>query len=448
MSNPTTTALAAPVSQGERIILLDSLRGLALLGILLMNIPYMGLPEPSFDNPVLNHEMGTINEKVWWYVNWIPEGTQRAIFSMLFGAGIMLFVSRLEKRTEGVWPAEYFIRRQLWLLVFGLVNAFILLWPGDILFQYSIVGVVAFVFRRLSVKGLLIAAGVCLVLMTTRENVDLHRQKDKIYKGEQIAKLDTTKVKLTDLQQEQLGAMTGMKEKSDTAGLRKAMRKNLQKATGSYGTLYEYMSNISTNLEFYYTYYGIWDILLFMLLGMAFFKSGILTGQASAKLYWALFIVGMGAGLLLTWYRLQFMVDQQFNQFNIAKYKQFEFYEISRTLRSLGLFGFIMLLYKSGWFKWLFALLRPVGQMAFTNYLMQSLMCGLFFFGVGFGMMGKLQRYEIYFVVAAVWAIEIIWSHLWLRFFRFGPLEWCWRSLTYWKKQPMRKANTKEVLSV
>ncbi|HEX4876709.1 MAG TPA: DUF418 domain-containing protein [Chitinophagaceae bacterium] len=448
MSNPTTTALAAPVSQGERIILLDSLRGLALLGILLMNIPYMGLPEPSFDNPVLNHEMGTINEKVWWYVNWIPEGTQRAIFSMLFGAGIMLFVSRLEKRTEGVWPAEYFIRRQLWLLVFGLVNAFILLWPGDILFQYSIVGVVAFVFRRLSVKGLLIAAGVCLVLMTTRENVDLHRQKDKIYKGEQIAKLDTTKVKLTDLQQEQLGAMTGMKEKSDTAGLRKAMRKNLQKATGSYGTLYEYMSNISTNLEFYYTYYGIWDILLFMLLGMAFFKSGILTGQASAKLYWALFIAGMGAGLLLTWYRLQFMVDQQFNQFNIAKYKQFEFYEISRTLRSLGLFGFIMLLYKSGWFKWLFALLRPVGQMAFTNYLMQSLMCGLFFFGVGFGMMGKLQRYEIYFVVAAVWAIEIIWSHLWLRFFRFGPLEWCWRSLTYWKKQPMRKANTKEVLSV
>lgn len=284
--------------------------------------------------------------------------------------------------------------------------------------------------------------------MTTRENVDLHRQKDKIYKGEMAAKIDTTKVKLTDLQQEQLEAMTGMKEKSDTSGLRNEMRKNLQKATGSYSTLYEYMSNISVKLEFYYTYYGIWDILLFMLLGMAFFKSGILTGQAPAKLYWVLFIVGMGSGLLLTWYRLQFMVDHQFNQFNIAKDKQFEFYEISRTLRSLGLFGLIMLLYKSGWFKWLFALMRPVGQMAFTNYLMQSLMCGLFFFGVGLGMMGKLQRYEIYYVVAAVWVIEIIWSHLWLRFFRFGPLEWCWRSLTYWKKQPMRKANTKEVLSV
>ena len=449
MSTTTSTAVtAAPVTQSERIIILDALRGIALLGILLMNIPYMGLPEPSFDNPTLNYEMGTINEKVWWYINWIPEGTMRAIFSMLFGAGIILFVSRLEKRTEGVWPAEYFIRRQLWLLVFGLVNAFVLLWPGDILFQYAIIGVVAFVFRRMAVKGLLIAAAVCLLLMTTREYVDLHRQKDKIYKGEAVAKMDTTKVKLTDLQQEQLGAMTGMKEKSDTASLRKEMKKNLQKATGGYSKLYNYMSDISANLEFYYTYYGIWDILLFMLLGMAFFKSGILTGQAPAKLYWILFIVGMGAGLLLNWYKLQFVVNQQFNQFNVVKYKQVEFYEISRTLRSLGLFGLIMLLYKSGWFKWLFALMRPVGQMAFTNYLMQSLMCGLFFFGVGFGMMGKLQRYEIYYVVAAVWVIEIIWSHLWLRFFRFGPLEWAWRSLTYWKKQPMRKANTKDVMSI
>ena len=90
-------------------------------------------------------------------------------------------------------------------------------------------------------------------------------------------------------------------------------------------------------------------------------------------------------------------------------------------------------------FKLFFALMKPVGQMAFTNYLMQSFMCGLFFYGIGFGMFGKLQYYEIYYVVAAVWVIEIIWSHLWLRYFKFGPLEWIWRSLTYWKMQPMRR---------
>ncbi len=448
MSSLTNFNLAAPVAQQERIVILDGLRGLALLGILLMNIPYMGLPEPSFDHLLLNNELGTINEKVWWYVNWIPEGTQRAIFSMLFGAGILLFVSRLEKRTEGMWPAEYFLRRQLWLTVFGLINGYILLWPGDILFQYSIIGIIAFVFRRLPVKGLLIAAVVCLLLMTARENRDLYKQREVIHKGELVAKLDTTKVRLTDVQKEELGAMTGMKEKSDTAALKKEMKRNLEKATGSYGVLYNYISNITAMIEFNYTYYGIWDILLFMLLGMAFFKSGVLTGHASAKLYWAMFIGGMGLGLFLTWLRLGELMQHKFNLFEITKYKRIEYYEISRTLRSIGLFGVIMLLFKSVWFNWLFRLMRPVGQMAFTNYLMQSLMGGLFFFGIGFGMMGKLQRYEVYLVAMAIWAIEITWSHIWLRYFRFGPLEWCWRSLTYWKKQPMRKENTKEVLSV
>lgn len=439
---------ALPVTQSERIVLLDSLRGLALLGILLMNIPYMSMPAPAFDNPLLLNEMGTINGKVWWFINWIPEGTQRAIFSMLFGAGIILFVTRLEKRVEGTWPAEYFLRRQLWLLVFGLFNAFVLLWPGDILFQYSIIGVVAFVFRRLPVKGLLIAAGVCLLLMTARENRDLYQKKAMISKGEKVAAIDTTKVKLTELQQEELGAYTGMKEKSDTAAQRKEMRMSLLKTRGSYAQLYDYISNVSVKLEFGFTYYGIWDILLFMLLGMAFFKSGFLTGQGSARWYWLLFVGGLGLGLLITWWRLDFMVKQQFNGFNMIKNNGFEYYEIARTLRSLGLFGFIMLVYKSGWFNWFFALLRPVGQMAFTNYLMQSFIAAVLFFGVGFGLVGRLERHQIYYVAGAIWVVQIAWSHLWLRYYRFGPLEWVWRSLTYWKKQPMRKENTRDVLSV
>ena len=99
-----------------------------------------------------------------------------------------------------------------------------------------------------------------------------------------------------------------------------------------------------------------------------------------------------------------------------------------------------MLLYKSGWFGWLFKLMRPVGQMAFTNYLAQSLICGVYFYGYGFGQIGYLQRYEIYYMVGTIWLVEIGWSHLWLRHFRFGPLEWLWRSLTYWKLQPIKKS--------
>jgi len=439
-SNPNTvTAIAAPVSQNERIAIIDSLRGIALLGILMMNIPYFAMPDPAADNLTLLKELGTINEKVWFFINWFLEGSQRAIFSMLFGAGTILFVTRLEKRAEGMMAAEYFIRRQLWLLVFGLADAFILLWSGDILFEYAICGIVMFAFRRLPAKTLLVAAGASLLLMTIRENRDLYNQKNIISKGEAIAKLDTTKTKLSEQQKEDLGAMTSTKENSKPESLKKEMEKNLRQIRGSYGSVYENISSLSTRFEFYISYYFIWDILTFMFLGMAFFKLGILTGQASVKTYWWLFVIGLGAGLAISYLRIKPLIHYQFNQFDITKNTSFQFYELSRTFRSLGIFGLIMLCNKSGWFNWLFKLMRPVGQMAFTNYLMQSILCGLFFYGIGFGMYGKLQRYEIYYVVGAVWLIEIIWSNIWLRHFRFGPLEWLWRSLTYWRKQPMKK---------
>ncbi len=434
-----TTELAAPVSQTERIVLLDSLRGIAILGILLMNIPGFALPDPVYKDPSLLNEWGTANFKTWYFIDWFMEGSQRALFSMLFGAGIILFISRQEKKTEGLWPADYFFRRQLWLLVFGLFNAFVLLWFWDILFHYACIGMIAFAFRRMTPKALIIAAVVALVFQTARDNVDYYRDRKMIAKGEAIAKLDTTLTKLTDQQKEDLGTMTSFKEKASDKEKIKKMNKNLATVRGSYGGFYEYQSGRSLEGEFFYTYFGIWDILIFMFLGMSFFKSGILTGQASAKIYWGLFIGGLGLGLILSYFRLQPSIDYKFNQFDITKNVLFQFYEISRTFRALGIFGLIMLLYKSGWFKWFFALLRPVGQMAFTNYLMQSLLVGLFFYGVGLGMYGKLQRYEIYYVVGATWLLQIIWSHIWLRFFRFGPLEWCWRSLTYWKRQPFVK---------
>ncbi|WP_462254618.1 DUF418 domain-containing protein [Ferruginibacter sp.] len=438
MNTTSTTVYAAPVSQQERITILDSLRGIAILGILLMNIPGFALPDPVIDDPSVLGESGA-NFKTWYFIDWFMEGSQRALFSMLFGAGIILFISRQEKKTDGLWPADYFFRRQLWLLVFGLFNAFILLWFWDILFHYACIGMIAFAFRRLSAKALIIVAVICLLLQTARDNVETYRDRKMIYKGEAIAKLDTTVTKLTDKQKEDLGAMTGLKEKTSKESKVKKMEKNLKTVRGSYGGFYQYQSGRSMEGELYYTYFGLWDILIFMFLGMAFFKTGILMGTASIKIYWALFIGGLGLGLTLSYFRLQPLIDYKFDGYNIKRNVLFECYEISRTLRSVGIFGLIMLLYKSGWFKWLFALMRPVGQMAFTNYLMQSLLCGLFFYGVGFGMFGKLQRYEIYYVVAATWLLQIIWSHIWLRYFRFGPLEWLWRSLTYWKRQPMRK---------
>jgi uncharacterized protein len=407
----------------------------------LMNIPSFGLAGSVGHDPSILDETG-VNYSTWYLVNWIPEGTQRAIFSMLFGAGIVLFTSRLENKLNGTLPLDFFIRRQLWLMVFSLFDVFVLLWNGDILLDYACLGLIMVAFRKLSGKALLVGAGVCFVLMLARENRDFYQDKKRIYRGEAAALVDTTVTKLSSKQKEELGDMTEFKEKNLHENKVKRVEKAKRKATGSYEDVYEYRTNRYIDDLVPYLFFGIWDVLLFMFVGMAFFKLGILTGKAPVKIYLIMFIAGTGLGLTFSYLRLQPFIDSKFNWFDYTKNVKFQFYELSRTCRSIGLFGFIMLLYKSGWVKWFFALMRPVGQMAFTNYLMQSVLCGMYFNGIGFGMYGSLERHEIYYVVAVVWVLQIIWSHIWLHYFRFGPLEWAWRSLTYWKKQPMKKNAT------
>ncbi|MGI8598828.1 MAG: DUF418 domain-containing protein [Chitinophagaceae bacterium] len=438
---PPLSSYTAPVEQTERIIILDSLRGIAILGILIMNIPGFGLPYVAvFDLTILN-ELSGANFKAWAIVEGIFEGSMRGLFSMLFGAGMILFISRLEKKNNGIIPAEIYFRRQLWLLFFGLINTYILLWFWDILFVYAVCGMLLFVFRRLPAKSLFIAAGICLILMTARENRDFYKDKMLIKEGEKISRLDTITTKLTAPQKEKLEALQEFKERSSPESKKKIYEKQLRNVLGSWSEVYEQNTSIGVKGHTIVLYYFlIWDVLIFMFLGMAFFKTGILTGSHTVKTYLLLTIAGLSIGLLLSWLRLSEDLHYNFNRFEKVKGALFEFYELSRFFRSVGIFGLIMLLYKTGWFKWLFNLMRPVGQMAFTNYLMQSIICGLLFFGVGFGLFGKLQRYELYYVVAVVWIFQIIFSHVWLRHYRFGPLEWLWRSLTYWKKQPMSKS--------
>ncbi len=430
-----SSSLAAPVAQSERITILDSLRGFAILGILLMNIGSFGIPGDTF----ALGETG-INHKTWYLINWVPDGTQRALFSMLFGAGILLFVRNVEKRTEGIRTADYFFRRQLWLMFFSLVDVFLLLWNGDILLDYALFGMLLFTFRNLPAKKLLIAAGVCLLMILARENRDLYKDKQVIARGEAVAAMDTTKLKLTPMQEERLGAMEDMKKNGSLEKRLKRIEKNKHILnSGSYEEVYEWRTERYISHMVQYLFFEAWDVLLFMFLGMAFFKMGVLTGQAPTRVYWWMLLIGLGLGLLLSYVQMQQNLAYRYNRFEFTKNVSFSFYQLHRMLRSLGLFAALMLLHKSGVFKWLFALMRPVGQMAFTNYLMQSIICGLIFNSYGLGMYGKLQRIEVYYVVGAVWLFQIIFCHIWFRFYRFGPFEWAWRSLTYWKKMPFLK---------
>jgi uncharacterized protein len=428
----------SPTAEKDRISILDSLRGFAILGILLMNIGSFALPGISHD-PVVLSETG-INYYTWYFVELVPAGTQRALFSMLFGAGIILFVRSAEKKVEGIRAADYFFRRQLWLLVFSLFDVFVLLWMGDILLDYALFGMLIFTFRNLSPKALFVCAAFSLLFMLARENRDLYQRKSIIERGEAIAQMDTSLIKLNPSQKEVLGRMEQLKKRS-LPEVRLERTRDMQFKVGgsSYGDLYEFRTNQYVDSLVQYVFFDLWDVLLFMFLGMAFFKTGILTGKASARLYALMGFGGLGIGIFLTYLFLQPHINSGFNRFEYLKSVDMEYYQLGRALRSIGIFGCIMLLYRSGLFNWLFAFMRPVGQMAFTNYLSQSLICGIIFYSVGFAMYGKMERYEIYIIVAAIWIFQIIFSNIWLKYYRFGPFEWAWRSLTYWKRQPMKR---------
>lgn len=424
------------------MVIFDSFRGIAVLGILLMNISAFGLPSAINDNPMLTNEKG-INFYCWYiFGHGIFEGSFRSVFSMLFGASIIILIGRLEKRAGGQIPSELFIRRQLWLLVFGLFNAYILLWHGDILFHYAICGIVIFPFRRLQPRRLLIASLVCLILLTIRSNIDFYNEKTVITRGGIIENIDTTKTRLSDNQKATLAAAEAIKHKSKQETKKREIEAEIKNYRASYPVMYKSQGNRSLAAETYGLYYfHFWDVLVFMFLGMALFKLGILQGEAKTSVYAVMAVTGLLIGLPLSRLFLQPFFQYQFDNFQVLKHKSFEFYELQRFVRSIGIFGLIMLVYKSGIVKRFFTWMQPVGKMAFTNYISQSFLCGVFFYGFGFGMFGKLQRYELYYVVCFIWLIQIAWSHLWLRYFYWGPLEWLWRSLTYWKIQPLKKTN-------
>lgn len=429
--------IIVPVQKEERILFLDSLRGIALLGILLMNSMAMSQPHQFYDKMDLSQPNTGLNFYAWALEMIFFEGTMRGLFSILFGAGTVLLLSRLVKNLKGLEPADIYYRRMLWLLVFGLINAFLFLWPGDILYPYALCGLLLFPFRNLPSKKLLWIALALLVIGTYRENSDLFDAKKSISKGQAIEKIDTTKVKLTAQQKEDLGKYKGMKEKMSYAGIAKAAKEEKEKVRGKgYISLFKFYKDINMmiqSVKFYNIYW--WDILVCFFLGMALFKSGYLTGKSSTGIYILVMSVGLAGGLILNYFVQKSQYNLGFDQFKFVQKWNFSFYEIRRILQTMGYLSLLILLYKIIPFRKIFSIFTPVGQMAFTNYLLQSIIAGLIFYG--FAVYGTLQRYEVYYVVVAIWMFQIIFSHIWLRFFRFGPFEWLWRYLTYLNRPPM-----------
>jgi uncharacterized protein len=438
----------SPTPANDRILFLDSVRGLALLGILLMNI--MAQSQSHYYYAALNPDQSITGPNFWaWIIECMFfEGTMRGLFSILFGAGTLLFLAHLVKQKQGLEPADIYYRRMLWLLVFGLINAFVFLWPGDILYPYALCGLLLFPFRNWSVRNLLLGAVFFLAIGTYRENSMLQDAKLLIAEGRAAEAVQAEKATLTEKQTEALEKWKGFKEKNTTEGIAKEAKKETAKIQGqSYASIFSFYKDINMMIQgsFFYKS-GWWDVLLFFFIGMALFKSGFILGKAPTALYAGLAVVGIGVGLALNYFLLKLQYQIRFDNVIFSERWKFSYYEIRRVFLTIGYLSFLILLYKASAGKKLLHFFAPVGKMAFTNYLMQSIITSVIF--LGFGLFGKLQRYETYFILVNIWIFQIAFSHIWLHFFRFGPFEWVWRCLTYWQKPPMRKRKEETLATV
>jgi len=422
----------APVRLEERISALDTVRGFALLGILVMNILAFGLPYAASWNPAAAGGSTGWNLFTWALIEVLADGKMRAIFSLVFGASVLLLVERLSRKGTGVDAADIHYRRMLWLLLFGLIHAY-LIWFGDILFPYALMGLLLFPLRKLSSRALLIAAGIMMLVMTG-DNVRYYfQQKNEQREYAQIlAEEKAGKTLSADQQDTKKDWEDTLRDVSPSAD---DLKKETDAHRGSYFQLVAFRAKQVLRMHSRPIYLpNPWfDFLAMMLFGMAFLKLGILTAARSLRFYvWLAvlsFAIGLPAHAWLVWWfwKQQFSIESS-GLVGVA-------YEIGRVT-AFGYIAVLLLFIKLNLWSSATARLAAVGRMAFSNYIFTSVICCILFDGLR--LFGKLQRYQLYGVVLFVWAAILVVSPIWLRHFRFGPLEWLWRSLTYWKKQPFR----------
>lgn len=432
-----SASLSAPVTKAARVESLDILRGVAVFGILMMNITAFGLLGQSYGNPQVDGGATGWNLIAYKIINVGFEGTMRGIFSLLFGAGIVLLTERMEQAGAGIMAAEIHFRRMLWMMLAGVIHWALLLWYGEILFAYSLCGMLLFSLRKLSVKShLLIAAA----LLAGSVAMNYGRSMSVVETEAAASAATLAKAQGITLSPEQDKAIEAWQEvASHTTATQEDARKQRSIHGGSW------WNAVTTQFAFSYTfqwtetpYWLFFDMIPFMLIGMALLKLGVLSGQRSAKTYGLMMFGGYAVGLTLGLRELHVILGSNYAPAGFAAAE--ETYQFSRLAMVVGHLGLLLLIIRSGICGWLQRALGAVGQMALTNYLMQTVICTALFYDFGFGLYGHFERYQLYGVVAAIWLVELIWSPLWLARFRFGPFEWVWRSLTYWQRQPMRIA--------
>ena len=396
----------SPTPPADRILGLDVLRGFALLGIIVINIQAFAMPFATLNNPTAYGDLTGANYLVWVVSHVLAKRKFITLFSLLFGAGIVLFAR--SKREDEATRLHY--RRTAFLLAAGLAHAY-LLWYGDILVPYAVCGLVVFFVRDWEPR-LLARVGLLLLavpaLMYIASGVSLESTQAVLAQwspGEAAiaAEIDTYRS----------GWLAQFDHRIPTA---------ISQQTSGFVSLI------------------FWRTSGLMLWGMALFKWGVLSNERSAGFYRRLLAGGLLGGIPLilagVWYNEA--VDWSVRALFFGS--QFNYW--GSLLLAGAYIGGVMLFCRRFGGGFVTGALSAVGRTAFSNYILQTVIATTIFYGHGLGLFGRVSRVEQAGVVVAIWVVQIVLSVLWLRFFRFGPLEWLWRTVTYGERQPLRKSTT------
>jgi len=415
VSNPDSSVHAR--SADTRILQFDVLRGFAVLGIFWIAVAAFGLPYGANALPTLLGTASTTNLTLWAITDVFLEGAMRGLFSMLFGAGAVILLDRLTGPPADLAQVDRYFRRQLWLIAFGMVHGYLLLWPHDVLYDYGVIGVLLFPLRNLAPRTLFLI-GVCAIAFANVE-LDPAGMLAAIRDGTQAPAAATTDPAFVDWLRQQVAADL---ELYRSGYLDILVAQAPEVAANESAGLYRNM---------------LFDIGGMMLLGMALFRWGVLDGQRSTGFYALLAVAGYVCGVLMRGANVYHALVYGFDADALRAMEGVN-YDFGRLPMTLGHVGLIGLLCRWRVLAGPLRALAAVGRLSLTHYLGQTVFAITLFYGFGFGLYGRLERSELLLVCLALWAVLIPFSLWWLKRFRYGPMEWLWRSLARGAWQPNR----------
>lgn len=419
---------ATPTGSAERIHTLDVLRGVAICGILLMNIWSMG---GVTEHPLSRFPASWTAEWISWGAQTIlVEGAMRGMFTLLFGAGMVLMLRRADGPEGRATPLDIWARRSLALMAFGTAQWALFLWPGEILWNYGVTGLFLLAFRTARPRTLLIAAGLLIAGLSANNVYWTHEQAVQLHQGAAALADRNTAGRSAD---QAAAVRAELQARHVITPTVVARQTQIDQRTHLTSLLHWSASYWATENLTVTGWLNIAESLSFMLVGMALFRMGVLTGNAADAIYRRLMLWGYGAGL--AWRALPVVIGVH-SGLDIGSPLVSSFwwslsdaaYEPARLLITLGHVGLVVTLLRAGWLARAVTL-RALGRMALTVYCLQSILGSILFYCVG--LVGAFTLPVLWLIAVGIWAVTAMFCRWWLARFEMGPSEQLLRAAAY-----------------